>query len=186
MKSKSLLLSLLLGLAVLAMAPLAPVLAESAAEPPAEELSWDALVPEDFNPEGLFEKYDLDQMEDNDPRAEEFMRELKAVWKIAPVVEELAGKRVKMPGFVVPLETQGDEVSSFFLVPYFGACIHVPPPPANQMVHVRLPQGAGLAADNLYEAVWVIGRLSIERTSNELGAAGYSMDDAQVEPYEED
>jgi hypothetical protein len=168
------------------MAPLATVLAASVAEPPAEELSWDALVPEDFNPEALFEKYDLDQMEDSDPRAEAFMRELKAVWKVAPVVEELAGKWVKMPGFVVPLETRGDEVSSFFLVPYFGACIHVPPPPANQMIHVRLPQQGGLAADNLYEAVWVIGRLKIEHTSNELGAAGYSIDNARVEPYQED
>jgi hypothetical protein len=156
------------------------------AEPAAEELSWDALVPEDFNPENLFKQYDLEQMDDNDPRADEFMRELKAVWKVAPVVESLAGKQVKMPGFVVPLETRGEEVSSFFLVPYFGACIHVPPPPANQMIHVTLPEGSGLAADRLYEAVWVIGALQIERTSNELGAAGYAIKHARIEPYEED
>lgn len=156
------------------------------AQAQAEEISWDALIPEDFNPESLFEKYDLEQMDDNDPRADEFMRELKAVWKMAPVVDSLAGKQIKIPGFVVPLETRGEEVSTFFLVPYFGACIHVPPPPANQMILVSMPEGSGLTANSLYEAVWVIGGLKIERTSNELGAAGYSIENAQVEPYEEE
>jgi hypothetical protein len=162
------------------------LLSPLAAAPSPEELSWDALVPEDFRPENLFEGYNLEELDDSDPRAADFMRELKAVWKAAPVVDDLAGKRVKMPGFVVPLETSGERVTEFFLVPYFGACIHVPPPPANQMIYVRLPVEKGLPGDSLYTAVWVSGQLQIKRVDNALGTAGYLMESPQVEPYEEE
>jgi len=159
---------------------------------PAEErqpevLKWDALVPEGFNPDKLFEKYELDKMKDSDPRADEFMREMKQVWKAAPVVESMEGKYVKLPGFVVPLETEGGKVSEFFLVPYFGACIHVPPPPANQMVYVVMEKGKNIeVTGEMFEAVWVTGTLSIKRTSNELGDAGYVLNAVATEPYTEE
>ena len=150
-----------------------------------ETLEWDELVPSDFNPEHLFKKYDLDNMSDDDPRAAEFMAELKEIWKVAPVVDSMEGRFVKMPGFVVPLEMDGEEVREFFLVPYFGACIHVPPPPANQMIYVVMQKGSGLKG-GLFQAIWVTGNLSIKRTSTDLGDAGYMMYATATEPYEEE
>lgn len=158
-----------------------------AAEGQPEVLKWDVLVPGDFNPDKLFEKYELDKMQDSDPRADEFLREMKQVWKAAPVVESMEGKYVKLPGFVVPLETEGEKVSEFFLVPYFGACIHVPPPPANQMVYVVMEKGKSIeVTGDMFEAVWVTGTLSIKRTSNELGDAGYMLNATAIEPYKEE
>lgn len=160
---------------------LSPVLAE---EKKAEVLDWDALVPSDFNPDKLFEKYDLDSLDDADPRAIEFMAELKKVWKAAPVIESMEGRYVRLPGFVVPLETEGDKIKEFFLVPYYGACIHVPPPPANQMVYVVLQDGKEISG-SMFDAVWVTGHLSVKNTSNELGDAGYMMHASAIEPYED-
>jgi hypothetical protein len=174
----------LVSILVLILSLLVQPLTSAAEE--AEKLAWDAMMPSDFQVEGLFEKYKVEEMEDNDPRAAEFMKELKSTWKAAPVVESLAGRLVKLPGFVVPLDTQDNKVKSFFLVPYFGACIHVPPPPANQMVYVTLAKGQELAADSLYAAIWATGRLGIQHTSNDLGDAGYSMEAATIEEYKEE
>ena len=64
------------------------------------------------------------------PRANELMERIQDLWKQAPVVESLHGRRVKLPGFVVPLDwnNDGSDLNEFLLVPYYGACIHVPPP----------------------------------------------------------
>jgi len=152
-----------------------------------EMLEWDALVPDDFHPDKLFEKYNLEEMEDDDPRAEEFLRELKKIWNAAPIVESMEGRYVKMPGFVVPLEMVGEKATEFFLVPYFGACIHVPPPPANQMIYVVMQQGKGVTVTgDMLQAIWVTGNTSIKHTSNELGSAGYMLYATAVEPYKEE
>jgi len=95
---------------------------------------------------------------------------------------KLDGKRIRLPGFIVPLEVGKDgKVTEFFLVPYFGACIHVPPPPPNQIVHVTLARG--MALDSIYEAYWVTGRLSVQNKSTRLGAAAYTLAADKVEIY---
>jgi hypothetical protein len=95
----------------------------------------------------------------------------------------LDGKHVRIPGFVVPLERSPDGlISEFFLVPYFGACIHVPPPPPNQIVFVRMRKGAGLRS--IDDAVWVIGTLHAESRRSDLGSAAYSLDGEKLEPYQ--
>lgn len=100
----------------------------------------------------------------------------------APVNPELEGKLVKIPGFIVPLDVAKDgTVREFFLVPYFGACIHVPPPPANQIVYVTAPQG--IALDSIYEAYWITGTLKTQNKSTRLGAAAYSLTADKVEIY---
>jgi hypothetical protein len=100
----------------------------------------------------------------------------------APVNPELEGKLVKIPGFIVPLDVAKDgTVSEFFLVPYFGACIHVPPPPANQIVYVTSPKG--IALDSIYEAYWITGTMKMENKSTRLGAAAYSLSADKVEIY---
>jgi hypothetical protein len=106
------------------------------------------------------------------------------------VVGELEGELVRMPGYVLPLEFSEAGVKEFLLVPYIGACIHVPPPPPNQMVFVRLDES--FTAQGLYRPVWVTGRMTVEDTSSALSfvdgqaqiAASYILDGITVEPYE--
>ncbi len=94
----------------------------------------------------------------------------------------LEGRSVRIPGFIVPLELDADgRVTEFFLVPYFGACIHVPPPPPNQMLFVTLPHG--LTLDSMYAAYWVSGRLSTHTQKTKLGSAAYSLAASGVEEY---
>ena len=97
---------------------------------------------------------------------------------------------MRIPGYLLPLEFDGAGVSEFLLVPYVGACIHAPPPPPNQIVHVRLE--GSYATSELYTPVWVAGLLRAERSSRALSlvdgqaqiAVGYAMPDAEVTPYE--
>ena len=98
------------------------------------------------------------------------------------VNEKLAGQDVRIPGFIVPLELDDEGlVTEFFLVPYFGACIHVPPPPANQMVYVRMAQGISL--DSMYSAYWISGQMAIQSRRTGLGAAAYTLAGTAAEEY---
>ena len=137
----------------------------SYAEP--QELYWEDLIPEDYvepqiplTHDGSMAQQHLD----------------------APVVNALNGKEVKIPGFVVPLEGDADTTTEFLLVPYFGACIHVPPPPPNQIVYVKF--ATGVPIDNLYDAIWVVGTLSTEGWSGEVATVGYSLKGVTIEPFE--
>lgn len=97
--------------------------------------------------------------------------------------KELDGVRVKLPGFVVPLERGKDGlIDEFFLVPYFGACIHVPPPPPNQIVYVKMRSGAGLSS--IEDAQWVTGILRVAVKTSALGAATYTLQGEKMEPYQ--
>ncbi|MGF1463708.1 MAG: DUF3299 domain-containing protein [Maricaulaceae bacterium] len=99
------------------------------------------------------------------------------------VVDELDGERVRIPGFVLPFEySASGEVSEFLLVPYFGACIHTPPPPPNQIVHVTADDPVKLGSQ--YDAVWITGVLSAQRNINELGDAAYTLDIESWESYD--
>ena len=104
---------------------------------------------------------------------------------------DLDGQTIKLPGYVLPLEFDGSSVEEFLLVPYVGACIHVPPPPINQTVVVRLTQS--FHAKELYEPVWVTGRMTVKRSKRALTLvdgtgevdAGYFIQGTLVEPYTE-
>lgn len=159
-------------------------LAMEAPDGTARELSWDDLIPADWQPEALMEEYDAENLSDDDPRAQELMDRLKALWAEAPVVESLDGKAVRLPGFVVPLDVNATSIREFLLVPYFGACIHVPPPPANQTILVSTPEAQPYEG-GLFDTVWVEGRMRVEPFSDELGDAGYRIEEAGVSVYEE-
>jgi hypothetical protein len=146
-------------------------------------LEWDALIPADFRPETLLADLDLDNISDDDPGAQAAMDKIQALWEQAPVREELDGRTVRLPGFVVPLEADADETTGFLLVPYYGACIHVPPPPANQTVYVVTEPGEG-AGTELFEVVWVTGTMSVKRIDNDIAEAGYTLYATDVAPYE--
>jgi hypothetical protein len=149
----------------------------------AQEIEWDTLIPEDWRPETLLGDSDIAGLSDDDPRAQQLLEKLKALWNEAPVVTTLDGQRVRLPGFVVPLEMDATRIAEFLLVPYYGACIHVPPPPANQTVHVVTREGAGFKG-GLFDVVWVTGTMRVERLSTELADAGYRIENATVVPYE--
>jgi uncharacterized protein len=107
------------------------------------------------------------------------------------LVPELDGRNIKLPGYVLPLDFDGTLVKSFLLVPYVGACIHVPPPPPNQIVYVKVKQG--FENGELFAPVWVTGRMSTGMNKTSLtwvdGATdvdfGYSLQATEVEPYED-
>lgn len=147
------------------------------------EIEWDALIPKDWQPETLMGDIDIENLSDDDPRARQLLDKLKALWDQAPVVPALDGQRVKLPGFVVPLEMDAKKIEQFLLVPYYGACIHVPPPPANQTIHVVTGDGKAFEGQ-LFDVVWVTGTMRVERLSSELAEAGYRLEDASVVPYE--
>jgi hypothetical protein len=101
----------------------------------------------------------------------------------APVVKALNGQRVRLPGYIVPLEVSEEgRVTEFLLVPYFGACIHVPPPPSNQIVHVT--SELGVKVEELYQPYWIEGPMQVKATTSELADAGYQMEADQILVYE--
>ena len=170
-----------------AVEPPAPSTAETpdrVAAAGVKEIEWDALIPDDYSPEKLLEEYQAEDLDDDDPRAAELMEKLQKLWDEAPVRPELDGQTVKLPGFTVPLEGDSEETRSFLLVPYYGACIHVPPPPANQTVYVLREAGKGTRLGE-FDVVWVTGTMSVKRTENELAEAGYTLYATDVVPYEE-
>jgi uncharacterized protein len=100
----------------------------------------------------------------------------------AAVNPALEGATIRLPGYIVPLNMTADGlVSEFFLVPYVGACIHVPPPPPNQMVYIQLEKAMPLMA--LYEPYWVTGTVHTHQTSTRISMASYSMRVSKVESY---
>ena len=101
----------------------------------------------------------------------------------------LNGQVIRMPGYLLPLEFSGKKVSEFLLVPWVGACIHTPPPPPNQIVHVKADEP--VEYDGLFKPVWVTGRMSAAAGKKSVfildGSAdvdvSYALQASRVEPY---
>ena len=147
-----------------------------------QELKWEELVPKNWDPTKRYRNISLESLRDNDPRAIQMLDEMRAVWDNAPVNVALDGTAARLSGFVVPLDNTQGGIREFLLVPYFGACIHTPPPPANQIVHV-------IAADTVkglhaMDTVRVSGLLKAARYSSvDMGVSGYEIRSASVEPF---
>ena len=154
------------------------------AQTEARTLSWKDLVPPDFRLEEVLARFQQQALTltDGDPKAQAMLKELAEAYQNAPVVNALDGQLVRIPGFVVPLDADFKNMKSFLLVPYFGACIHTPPPPPNQIVHVvadKPVRGNELLAD----AIWVTGVMSVKRSTTELADAGYVLRLRDFKPY---
>jgi len=102
----------------------------------------------------------------------------------APVMSALHGVKARIPGYLVPVSMNVTRVREVLLVPYFGACIHLPPPPSNQVVLVELPSPMSL--DDLWEMgpVWMTGVLHVSSRSTDMAHAGYAMRAELVEIYQ--
>lgn len=146
-----------------------------------KKISWDDLIPKDWDPMASFKGINLAKLKDDDPRAQEALQKLRESWNNAPVADAMNGKPIRIPGFIVPLEEANHQITELLLVPYFGGCIHVPPPPSNQIIHVFPPKP--LKNLQMMDAVWVSGTLESFPSDTNMGSAGYRMKADLVEPY---
>lgn len=106
--------------------------------------------------------------------------------EMTPELGQLINGEARVPGYMVPLEDNLFAATEFLLVPYPGACIHVPPPPPNQLVHVTMDGGKTTELRSLYEPVWVQGIVRIGEVQNAYGAVSFfQMTATQIEPYQE-
>ncbi|OCH30572.1 hypothetical protein A6E13_05065 [Aliivibrio fischeri] len=107
------------------------------------------------------------------------------------ITQEYDGKKVRMPGFIVPIEFDGIKTTEFLLVPVAGACIHMPPPPANQIVRVSYPEG--FTVQNVQYPVWIEGDFHSKKVTEEVFLVdgqsditmGYEMNASLIEDYYE-
>jgi uncharacterized protein len=178
--------------AAAALAPWAAGASAQAASAPAKpkvvdgytELRWDDLVPKGWDPmKGLKDKgmNNIGMLDDASPKTIELMRQMREAWDNAPTEPALDGTKVRLPGYLVPLEEVAAGHTEFLLVPYFGACIHTPPPPANQIVLVLPAKPAGGLRS--MDTVWVSGVLKAVRSNSPMGSSGYRLESARVERY---
>jgi hypothetical protein len=144
-------------------------------------ITWDDLMPKDWDPTTAFKGLDLAKLKDSDPRAMEALAKMRKEWANAPINPELNGKEIRIPGFVVSLDGGPDELREFLLVPYFGACIHVPPPPANQIIHV-MPDKPAKGFRSM-DTVWVSGVMQVQTSQTTMGNSGYVLMAKKVLPY---
>ena len=137
-------------------------------------LAWGSLMPADYEPS--YQPFPW-EVEDSEAMMRETLQE-------TPLVEALDGQEVKVSGYVVPLSSDDEAISEFLLVPFLGACIHVPPPPANQIVYVKPTYP--LPHDDAQDVVSVAGTLKAQGRTSEFGAAGYEVTDALLVPFDEE
>jgi len=135
------------------------------------DLDWTRMVPpEDFK-----------ALENAPPVLHVGNQRMKQVGTLH-TVEALNHAKVRLAGYVVPLESDSaGNMVEFFFVPFYGACIHVPPPPPNMLVHVRLSHG--IPTPSLYDPLTLKGVLHTQVTENALASSAYAMDDATLETY---
>lgn len=92
------------------------------------------------------------------------------------------GRIVRLPGFIVPIDMVGTAVTAFILVPYVGACIHVPPPPANQLVFVTTG-GKPYESEGLFAPVHVTGMFGVSAMTTHLAQIGYALSAEKIVPF---
>jgi hypothetical protein len=97
-------------------------------------------------------------------------------------LQQLDGQRVKIAAFIVPLEDDMQQADEFLLVPYFGACVHTPPPPPNQMVYVRMKDRKTVKI-GWWDPVMFEGVLHLKQVESPYGATYYEMEGIASEPY---
>lgn len=159
------------------------------AETQYKKVSWLDLLPEDdlkaltSPPEGL---EDIEEGSSEDTLSQETVSD-ERYWQALEstnVVEEFNNASVRIPGFIVPLDFDDPQlVTEFFVVPYFGACLHMPPPPPNQIVYVKYPDG--LKLNSMSDAFWLSGVMTANLVENDMAKSAYTLRVEHIEPYTE-
>jgi hypothetical protein len=148
-----------------------------------KEINWEELIPKEWRKQVIFQLALMRRFanaEDGDPKAKEAYAKLKKTWDSAPIEKSMIGKKVRIPGYVVPLDAERMQSRNFLIVPYFGACVHTPAPPANQIIMIIPPKGT---LTRTMDAIWVEGVLGEERTFSEAGTSAYVIKAEKVTPY---
>lgn len=146
------------------------------------ETRWEDLMPKGWDPyKDLRKDPSIGMLDDGNPRMFAMMRKLRQLLDDAPTVAALDGTTVRLPGYVVPLEESREGLREFLLVPYFGACVHSPPPPANQIAYVVAAKP--VKGVRSMDAVWVTGMLKVQRQDTLMGASAYEIVPSGIEPY---
>lgn len=140
-------------------------------------IEWGDLIPAGQSEEDVFEKFKsrLEQVDYGSPEAADLFSEMQASLDGEAVNPELDGEQIRLAGFVAPLNYHNGLLIEFLLVPTFGACIHVPPPPPNQTIVVTLSNDEGLTPEEAWGAVWVEGTMKVVSSTTDLAAASYSL-----------
>jgi hypothetical protein len=102
--------------------------------------------------------------------------------KVTDTLKKLDGRHVRVPGFIVPLDDADQEGAEFLLVPYYGACVHTPPPPPNQMAFVQMVGNKSVKL-GLFDAVWLEGTLRITNYDSPYGQVGFKIEGINMKPY---
>jgi hypothetical protein len=148
---------------------------------PTRTIGWEQLIPAGWDPFKDLKALNLDTLKDNDPKADEALKKMRKMWDNAPINPLILGQSVRLPGYMVPLEDLPEGTKEFLLVPYFGACVHSPPPPANQIVHVVLEKPS--KRFRLMDTLWVTGPLTATKTDSHMGVSSYRIDAKLVAPF---
>jgi hypothetical protein len=151
---------------VAAVASLAPIGAPLAAQ------TRPSAVPPSATPAGAFTSIDWRLLAGLDYET----------GKASDTLKKLDGQHVRVPGFIVPLDDADQEGAEFLLVPYYGACVHTPPPPPNQMAFVQMA-GRKAVKLGLFDAVWLEGTLRITNYDSPYGQVGYQIEATSMKPY---
>jgi hypothetical protein len=158
---------------------------ESTPAPISRHLLWEELIPKNWNAieqvRRRLKERNITVVSDYGPHAAEIIREMRDVFDNAPINPEMSGVSGRLPGYIVPLDESAQGMKEFLLVPYFGACIHSPPPPANQIVHVF--SAKRVKGFHSMDTVWVVGTLKTERGDSTMGNSAYRIDAIAVERY---
>lgn len=151
-------------------------------------IDWPDLMPELWVKEmtkDMAAMRKLSSLQDSSDEAMKAMITIRKKLDEAPIVRAQLNKKVRIPGYAVPLDTERSETREFLLVPYFGACIHTPPPPANQIVLVRpTAQSKIKKMPESMDVVWVEGELKEGRISTGQGVIGYLLEAVSIAPFE--
>ena len=152
-----------------------------------QKITWDDLLNEEWYQQMKKDMASYGRMaflKDGSEEAEKLMASMRKKLDEAPISNKYINQKIRMPGFVVPLDAMRNGQREFLLVPYFGACIHTPPPPANQIVLVTPHPQLNLSKTlESMEVIWVEGELKESRTKTASGVSGYSLEAIQVYPY---
>ncbi|MEY3633122.1 MAG: hypothetical protein RI937_1320 [Pseudomonadota bacterium] len=175
------LLSLIFLAALIGLQPWA-ISAQPAA--PIKTITWDDLLPTHWANEIKLQMAAIGRLGflvDGSEQANEAMQQLRKKWDNAPIDPTHINSAIRIAGYVVSLDANRKQISEFLLVPYFGACIHLPPPPANQIILVRLKKPTSKLAS--MDTVWVQGTLREARVDTGLAVTGYTLEGSISEPY---
>jgi len=150
------------------------------------ELDWKELAPDTESEDKIIAKYQplIDKIPEGGKDAKPIYDKMIAEFNALPANPKLDGQKIKIPGYVTVLEQDKGLVREFLLVPYYGACIHVPPPPLNNTLLIKLKKNQRLHFDDVYSPVWVKGIIQTKNTKTDLATAGYLINNAEVKLFD--